>query len=83
MGISLRSRIRETLEPVLQNRGYLVAVDETYISIKAKWHDLYRAVDKNRKSVDFLLRRDRGIAAAQAVFRKARRYKVDNRRACP
>jgi len=46
-------------------------VDETYISIKAKWHYLYRAVDKHGKSVDFLLRRDRGITAAQAFFRKA------------
>ncbi len=46
-------------------------VDETYISIKAKWHYLYRAVDKHGKTVDFLLRRDRGIAAAQAFFRKA------------
>ena len=45
--------------------------DETYISIKAKWHFLYRAVDKHGKTVDFLLRRDRGIAAAQALFRKA------------
>jgi len=46
-------------------------LDATYISIKAKWHYLYRAVDKNGKTVDFLLRRDRGIAAAQAFFRKA------------
>jgi hypothetical protein len=45
-------------------------VDETYISIKAKGHCLYRAVDKHGKTVDFLLRRDRGIAAAQAFFRK-------------
>lgn len=46
-------------------------VDETYISIRGKWHYLYRAVDKQGKTVDFLLRRDRGIAAAQAFFRKA------------
>jgi transposase-like protein len=32
---------------------------------------LYRAVDKHGKTVDFLLRRDRGIAAAQASLRKA------------
>jgi transposase-like protein len=41
------------------------------MSIKAKWHYLYRAVDKHGKTVDFLLRRDRGIAATQAFFRKA------------
>jgi transposase-like protein len=46
-------------------------VDETYISIKAKWHYLYRAVDKHGKTVDFLLRRDRGIDAAQTFSRKA------------
>jgi transposase-like protein len=46
-------------------------VDETYISVRGKWHYLYRAVDKRGKTVDFLLRPDRGIAAAQAFFRKA------------
>jgi hypothetical protein len=38
-------------------------VDETYIAIKAKWHYLYRAVDKHGKTVDFLLRRDRRTAS--------------------
>jgi len=42
------------------------SVDETYVLIKAKWHYLYRAVDKHGKTVYFLLRRDRGVAAAQA-----------------
>ena len=46
-------------------------VDETYINIRGKWNYLYRAVDKYGKTVDFLLRPDRGIAAAQAFFRKA------------
>jgi len=46
-------------------------VDETYISVLGKWHYLYRAVDKRNKTVDFLLRPDRGIAAAQAFFRTA------------
>jgi len=39
--------------------------DETYISIRGKWHYLYRAIDKQGKTVDFLLRRDRGIAAGE------------------
>jgi len=46
-------------------------VDETYISVRGRWRYLYRAVDKVGKTVDFLLRRDCGIAAAQAFFRKA------------
>ncbi|MGH8203332.1 MAG: IS6 family transposase, partial [Steroidobacteraceae bacterium] len=41
-------------------------VDESYIRVGGKWHYLYRAVDKRGKSVDFLLRPNRGIAAAQA-----------------
>jgi len=45
-------------------------VDETHINIRGKWSFLYRAVDKYCKTVDFLLRPDRGIAA-QAFFRKA------------
>jgi transposase-like protein len=46
-------------------------VDETYIKVRGKWHFLYRAVDKHGKTVDFLLRPDRSVAAAQAFFRKA------------
>jgi len=46
-------------------------VDETSISVRGRWHYLYRAVDKHGKSVDHLLRADRGIDAAQAFFRKA------------
>ena len=46
-------------------------VDETYINIRGKFSYLYRPVDKLGKTVDSLLRPDRGIAAAQAFFRKA------------
>ncbi|MGH8251194.1 MAG: DDE-type integrase/transposase/recombinase [Steroidobacteraceae bacterium] len=36
-------------------------VDETCVAIRGKWHYLYPAVDKRGKTVDFLLRPDRGI----------------------
>jgi transposase-like protein len=45
-------------------------VDETFIPVRGRWHYLYRAVDKHGKTIDFLLRPDRGIAAALAFFRK-------------
>jgi transposase-like protein len=46
-------------------------MDETAVSVRGRSHYLYRAVDRHGKSVDHLLRTDRGIAAAQAFFRKA------------
>src|SRR5271167_969158 len=71
MGDPLRSGIRKTMESLVPRVNSSWRVDETYVSIRAKWHYLYRAVDKHGKTVDFLLRRDRGIAAAQTFFRKA------------
>jgi len=43
-------------------------VDETYISIKGKWHYLYRAVDKQGRSVDFRLRPDRALPLHRRSF---------------
>src|SRR5260370_6682749 len=46
-------------------------VDETYIKVKGQWKYLYPAVDKAGDTVEFLLRRHRDKAAAQAYFRKS------------
>jgi putative transposase len=46
-------------------------VDETYIKIKGVWHYLYRAVDKEGDTIDFMLSKKRDEAAAKAFFAKA------------
>ncbi len=46
-------------------------VDETYIKVKGKWTYLYRAVDKQGRTVDFLLSEKRDMAAAKRFFIKA------------
>ena len=43
-------------------------VDETYIRVRGRWTYLYRAVDKQGLTVDFLLSRRRDIAAAKRFF---------------
>ena len=46
-------------------------MDETYIKVKGVWKYLYRAVDKEGKTVDFLLTARRDKAAAMRFFDKA------------
>ena len=46
-------------------------VDETYIKVKGKWRYLYRAVDKQGQTVDFLLSKNRDKSAAVRFFKKA------------
>src|SRR5215467_9416848 len=46
-------------------------LDETYIKVKGVWHYLYRAVDKDGKTIDFLLTEHRDEQAAKRFLTKA------------
>lgn len=52
-------------------------MDETYIKIKGQWKYLYRAVDSDGQTIDFLLTAKRDAAAALRFFRKAIRQHVE------
>jgi transposase-like protein len=45
-------------------------VDETYLRIKGAWKYLYRAVDSEGNTLDFLLSAKRDTKAAKRFFRK-------------
>jgi IS6 family transposase len=62
----LDQRCRPHLKPT--NDSY--RVDETYIKIKKVWHYLYRAVDSDGQTLDFLLSPTRDATAAKKFFRK-------------
>ena len=62
----LDPRCRPHLKPT--NDSY--RVDETYIKIKKVWHYLYRAVDAEGKTLDFLLSPTRDATDAKKCFRK-------------
>jgi hypothetical protein len=69
LGESLCAGVREAMQSLRTAHEYFLA--RGHIEVRGKWNYLYRAVDKHGKTVDFLLRPDRAIAAAQAFFRKA------------
>ena len=53
-------------------------IDETYIKIKGQWHYLYRAIDSDNKTVDFLLTKCRDMQAARRFFKS-----TISKHACP
>jgi len=68
---TLRSRLREKWKNYARPVGSSWRVDETYIKVKGQWRYLYRAVDKQVQTVDFLLSKNRDKAAAVRFFKKA------------
>ncbi len=45
-------------------------MDETYIKVKGEWNYLYRAVDKEGNTIDFMLSKKRDKKSAKRFFKK-------------
>ena len=71
-------RFLPLLEKAFQKHKHAVGtswrMDETYIKVNGAWKYLYRAVDKQGQTVDFLLTVKRNAAAAKRFFEKAMRH---------
>ncbi|CAA9362928.1 hypothetical protein AVDCRST_MAG94-3496 [uncultured Leptolyngbya sp.] len=57
--------------PHLRSTNDSWRVDETYIKVKGSWKYLYRAVDSDGSTLDFLLTAKRDAKAAGRFFRKS------------
>ncbi len=66
-GPELDRRIRRYLKPTTDS----YRVDETYIKVKGQWKYLYRAVDSQGQTIEFMLSENRDILAAKRFFKKA------------
>lgn len=56
--------------PYFKNTGTSWRVDETWIKIKGLWKYLYRAIDKEGQTLDFILSAKRNKKAAKRFFMK-------------
>ena len=51
--------LKKRLKKFLKRSNDSWRVDETYIKVKGKWHDLYRAVDSKGRTLDWMLSKTR------------------------
>jgi transposase-like protein len=62
--------INKRIRPHLKMSGTSYRVDETYIKVGKQWKYLYRALDKEGNTIEFMLSAKRNIPAAKRFFRK-------------
>ena len=63
----LAAMFRRRMRPV----GTSWRLDETYIKVGGEWKYLYRAVDRDGHTIDFLLRAHRDLTAARRFLERA------------
>src|ERR671913_1387194 len=70
--------INKRMRPHLKMSGASFRIDETYVKVGKGWKYLYRAVDKEGATIEFMLSAKRDVPSAKRFFRKVMR--ADHRR---
>jgi transposase-like protein len=70
--------INKRSRPHLKMSGTSYRIDETYVKVGKGWKYLYRAVDKDGQTIEFMLSAKRDVSAAKRFFKKV--MKADHRR---
>jgi transposase-like protein len=70
--------INKRIRPHLKLAGASYRIDETYVKVGKSWKYLYRALDEDGQTIEFMLSAKRDISAAKRFFKKMMR--ADHRR---
>ena len=70
--------INKRIRPYLKMSGASFRIDETCVKVGKVWKYLYRAVDKEGATIEFMLSAKRDVSAAKRFFKKMMR--ADHRR---
>ncbi|MBA3716486.1 MAG: IS6 family transposase [Pyrinomonadaceae bacterium] len=70
--------INKRMRPHLKLAGASYRIDETYVKVGKSWEYLYRALDEDGNTIEFLLTAKRDITAVKRFFKKMMR--ADHRR---
>jgi IS6 family transposase len=70
--------INKRICPHLELAGASYRIDETYIKVGKQWKYLYRVLDKEGQTIEFMLSAKRDIPAVKRFFKKM--MKADHRR---
>jgi transposase-like protein len=65
--------INKRIRPYLKMTGTSYRIDETYIRVGSTCKYLYRAVDRDGQTIEFMLSAKRDISSAKRFFRKVMR----------
>ncbi len=72
------TEINKRICPHLKLSGASYRIDETYVKVGKSWKYLYRAVDREGQTIEFMLSAKRDTSAAKRFFKKVMR--ADHRR---